>query len=155
MRALLVGLVGVVLAGGAAEAASCPITEATVTIKDTKQEYGNVVKVGRPDLVGQTFRVARYTSHREMVRSPTGTDKRLGYEGYELVGLNEALTVKRDYVDGSPAVTPLSWMSGSQSNYGPMEWGGGRPERVQVGQDLDYFLDGPLSALTAQVTSCR
>ena len=156
MRAVLVGLVGAVLAVGGAQAASCPITKATVTIKDTKQEYGGVVKVGRPDLVGQTFRVSRYASRRELVHSAaTGADKRLGYEGYELVGLNKALTVKRDYVDGSPAVTPLSWMSGSPSNYGSVKWGGGRPERVEVGQDLDYFFDGPLSALTAQVSSCR
>lgn len=156
MRAVVFGLIGAVLAVGGAQAASCPITRATVTIKDTGVGYGGVVRVQRPDLVGKTFAVTRYASRRKAHFSkPIGANKLLGYEGYELKGAAGTLHVMRDHVDGSPAVTPVSWASGTKSTYGAIRWGGGPPERVKVGQDLDYYMDGPLSALTAEVTACR
>lgn len=139
-----------------AQAVSCPVTRAEVRVVDTKVRYAGVSEVKRPDLIGQRFRISRYTARREWrLSKPIGANKLLGYEGYELKGSAGTFEVMRDYVDGSPAVTPVSWASGSKDAYRQIRWGGGRPERVTIGEELDYLLDGPLSALTLRVTGCR
>lgn len=156
MRAVLVGLVGAVLLGGAAQAAStCPITQATLRVKDDGTRYAGQ-QVERPDLVGKTFRVTRYTEQRKKhFSSAIGADKLLGYEGYEIKGDAGAFHVMRDHVDGSPAVTPLSWAADAKSEYGEIKWGAGRPERVKVGQSVDYLYAGPLTSLILEVSACN
>lgn len=156
MRTFLIGLVIAASEITAAKAGSCSISRAEVRVVDTGFRYAGVVEVKRQDLIGQTFHISRYTARREWRFSkPIGANKLLGYEGYELRGLAGTFVVMRDYVDGTPAVTPVSWASGSKQAYTHIRWGGGRPERVTVGKDLDYLLDGPLSALTLHVTGCH
>lgn len=157
MRAVLGCLVGTFLGVGAAQAEpTCPVTRAQVRVEDTGFRYGGVVELSRPDLVGQYFRIRRYTVRRkEYFSKPIGAMKLLGYEAYELAGAAGTFEAMRDHVDGVPAVTPMSWASGSKDAVVRIAWGGGSPERVKVGQDLDYFLSGPLSALTLRVIACH
>lgn len=155
MRAVVLGLVGAVVLSGAAQATSCPITQATLRVKDDGTRYAGQ-DVTRPDLVGKTFRVTRYTERRKKhLSSATGDYKLLGYEGYEITGPAGTFQIMRDHVDGSPAVTPVSWAAGSKAGYGEIAWGAGRPERVKVGEGVDYLLDGPLTSLTLEVSACK
>jgi hypothetical protein len=134
---------------------SCSITQATLRVKDDGTRYAGQ-KVERPDLIGKTFRVTRYTEQRKRhLSSATGDYKLLGYEGYEIKGDAGTFHIKRDHVDGSPAVTPLSWAAGTKSKYGKLKWGGGLPERVSVGQSVDYLYDGPLTSLVLEVSDCQ
>jgi hypothetical protein len=156
MRVLLIGLTIAAIEITAAHAVSCSVTRAEVRVVDTDVLYAGVGEVKRSELIGQTFRISRYTARREWRFSkPIGANKLLGYEGYELKGAAGTFEVMRDHVDGSPAVTPVSWASGFKGAYAQIRWGGGRPERVTVGEDLDYLLGGPLSALTLRVTGCH
>jgi hypothetical protein len=155
MRTLLIGLAIAATDSAVAQAASCPATRAKVQVVDTGYHYAGV-DLMRSDLVGKIFRVSRYTVRRTWHFSkPIGAKKLLGYEGYELKGSAGTFEVMRDHIDGVPSVTPVSWASGSKDAYRQIQWGGGRPEQVTVGKDVDYVLDGPLSALTLRVMACR
>lgn len=155
MRVVLIGAMAVLVGGAAQAATSCPITRATLEVKDDGQRFAGQ-PVERPDLVGKTFRVTRYTERRKRYLSPaTGDYKLLGYEGYEIKGPAGTFHVMRDHVDGSPAVTPMSWAADTKSAHGKIKWGSGRPERVKVGGDVDYMYSGPLTSLYLAVTACN
>jgi hypothetical protein len=157
MRAVAVGLIGAVLALGGAQAAStCPVNRAEVTVKDTGERYAGM-EVIRPDLVGQTFRVRRYSAVED-VRQLAHRDGalNLGYEAYDLRGKVDGLYIKRERSATAPAVAAISWTSATgTTERAHVDWGKGRPERVKVGQTLDYVFDGPLTSLTLVVSACR
>ncbi len=152
---LLGRLVGAAVVGEAAAASGCPIDRAQVTIKDTGERYAGR-KVVRPDLVGRALKVERFTAVRDMQRvASRNTLINLGYEAYELVGAGEVLFVKRERSESASATAPISWsLAEAGSERFAVKCWSGRPERVKVGQTLDYVLDGPLTSLTLEVSAC-
>ncbi len=157
MRAVWVGLVGAVLSVSAVAAAprSCPADRATVRVEDTGVRYASQ-PVERTDLIGKTFKVHRYTEHRRMYFSePRGVMMNVGYEGYELKGAAGTFVVRRDHVDGTPAIAPVSWTDGPSPYRSKIAWGEGHPKTVKVGGSLDYVLGGPFTSLTLRVIACR
>lgn len=153
MRAVVFGLVG--LLAGPALAETCALDRATLTAVNTGFEYGGITKVERPDLGGKTFRVARY-AERKMMRysKPRGAMMNAGYEAYEVEGGGSKLLVKREHVNGVPAVTPMSWDASAVPADVKVRWKRSTLPLVTVGSDLDYVLSGPLSALTLRVSAC-
>lgn len=152
---LLGSLVGAAVAGEAGAAKECSINRSQVTIKDTGERYAGQ-KVVRPDLVGRTLKIERFTAVRDMQRvASSNTLINLGYEAYELVGAGEVLFVKRERSESAPAIAPISWsLAEAGRERFAVKWWSGRPEKVKVGQTLDYVLDGPLTSLTLEVSAC-
>lgn len=151
MRAALFGLVGVLVGLGSAHAGqTCPIGRADVKIADTGERYAGQ-PVGRPDLVGSTYRVARYSSVRG-----TGEPTSLGYEAYVLRGAKGQILIKRERSLSNPTIAPISWaMADATTERAQVSWKRSKQERVRVGQTLDYVLDGPLTSLSVVVANCR
>lgn len=141
MRALVVGLVGVALFGGAASAAEC------VVIEKPAQPYAAAGPMQHPELVGQRFQVSRTTYQRKRERvEARGADMLLGYEAYQITGSAGVFTVQRMHVPGSPAVQAVSFEGSPNS----VSWS--KPsQKVAVG---DHVLDGPLSDLVITPAKC-
>lgn len=155
MRAVVLSLIGVLAACGSARAEDCRLDRATLTAVNTGFEYAGITKVERPDLDGRTFRVVRY-AERKVMRPSKSRDGMVnaGYEAYEVEGDGAKILVKREHVEGVPAVTPMSWDAGAVPADVKVQWKRSALPLVTVGSDLDYILSGPLSALTLRVSAC-
>jgi hypothetical protein len=153
MRAVVLGLVGVVLAGQA-WAGECPLDRAVVEVRDTGERFWDA-KLARPDLSGQRFRVTRYVNH--LIAPPPeweGSDRIGGYEAIELTGNAGRFAVKVEHTGGSP---PL-WVSSESrpSRQSAIDWtSAGSGELEPRGGQSFYVFDGPLASLTVSVVGCR
>ena len=155
MRALLLGVVGVVLASGAAEAKGCRIDRAIFRVVDPHSQYALNEPMRRPDLVGKSFRVSRYVDDRKpYISTRSGVQRLGGYEAYEIRGNGETFVVKREYIDGSPAVTVAS-ADADQSRIGNINWSQNNRRKPMTAEDREEVSFGPLSSLALQLKSCR
>lgn len=153
MRAIFLGLVGAVLASAGAQA-GCPVDRAVLVLVDQKSEYFLNEPLARPDLVGKTFRISRYVEAPKISVSPRNGDRRnVGYEAYQIRNGRETLVIKRNHIDGSPALTVAS-AGKDQSRIGEIDWARCSKKVPEFdGAELVNF--GPLSALTIEIKSCR
>lgn len=143
MRALVVGLVGAVLACGVAQAGG-----QCVILEKPKSVFAAAGPMQRPELIGQEFRVTRTASQRKPVFvEARSTTMLLGYEAYELKGKSGTFIVRRDHVPGTPAVQPVSVENSDAS----VEWRGSKPASAA----LDHILAGPLSNLVVTPRACK
>ena len=157
MRALLVGLVGVVLAAGAAEAAGCPIGRTTFQAVDTgSRPYGT--EIIRPDLVGRKFSVRRQASHfRSIEEKGFSEPTQIANLTLLLLGGKDRIVVERRFAShSSPAVTAMSWSE--QKPEKATDW-----QARDKSKEKHFFgdlaaidvLDGPLSSLQIKAVGCR
>ena len=156
MRAVWVGLVGMVLAVGGVEARTCPIERTVYQVVDPGYRlYG--MKIERPDLVGAKFRVVRqassFWSTDEGFSEPT-TSATLSLL---IEGTKGRLIVEQQVVNhSSPSVTAMSWpASGPEKK---PTWG--RRDRAKEKRFFDGLpeidvLSGPLSSLQLKPVACR
>ncbi|TXM66901.1 hypothetical protein FV226_22755 [Methylobacterium sp. WL12] len=157
MRELLVGLVGVVLAGGVAEAKGCPIDRAVYQAVDTGARlYGT--EITRPDLVGRKFIVRSQASNfRSIEEKGFSEPTQIANLTLLLDDGKERIIVERHFAShSSPAVTAMSW-----SERGPekkTDWQARDKTREKhFFGDLTAIdvLDGPLSSLQVKAVGCR
>lgn len=145
MRAVVLGLVGAVLAAGGARAGECDLRKTEFVVKPSGARYAEVFKVQRPDLIGQRFRV---------VRTGDGND----WAAVRLKGDAGEFVVRAEV---SPHTTPA---------IGASSWGGAEGRRIawnnrpskpngllscEIGTDCVTPTDGPLTSLTLSPMSCN
>ncbi|WP_336490005.1 hypothetical protein [Methylobacterium nigriterrae] len=144
-RAVLIGLLGATLSvsGAVATPKSCPADKAVLTVKDTHFRYAMANAIQRPDLIGRTFRIARFTRGND-----TGSN---GVpEAYEIVGSAGHFIVKRQHWPAVPFVSASSAAAGEPKQFN-VAWA---PPTRGAETFEDYVFDGPLSSLTISLKSC-
>ena len=156
MRALVVGLVGVVLAGGVAEAKGCPIDHTVYQVVDTGTRlYGT--KIERPDLIGAKLSAVRHMSEFKALDGPFAEPIRTAKMTILVRGAKGSFVVERNFAThSSPSFTDASWAANAPTK--AVKWEP-RNSAKALGifgtfSDLDVT-DGPLSSLKLKPVNCR
>lgn len=142
MRALLIGLVGVLaVVGGAAAGEQCSETQAT--LRAAPAQYQGPQKAERPDLVGRDFSVVRVLgANREWTKVLLLSD---GDEQFVL-----GLIVTPRAVPGS---FYASWTPSDPNR--PRLTKKAPAEPIDGDQYADFIQRGPMAGLELNVTGCR
>jgi hypothetical protein len=147
MRAVVMGLVGAVLAVGAAAANETPMALAP---SGCSLDRATLVIDGQPG----TFSVTRYVSHRKPFTNPAnGFTTLVGYDAAEITGAGGTYTIREEHLTGSTPITAWSAVGKSSED---IDWSKkGRPLKVEVGSEAFYINEGPLASKSSRVIACR
>lgn len=150
MRALLVGLFGLVAIGGA-QAAECRVDGASF-----KVVAGDDGPAALPGLAGSTFRVTKASSKFTERRNPSNGDVTTPGELHMLLkGKRGTYLVTSFYAPGS--VPASAGMSGKGSTVPPIRWGvrdRSNERKFSLASDFSV-LSGPLRGYDLKNLSCR
>lgn len=139
MRAMLVGVIGAVLAVGAAQAgASCPETKSVLVAVDHKWAGYEDYPVTNPDLIGREFKVVKRT---------IGPVRRT--EHLLLTSSGKSYVLRSEWAPRTTGTLYTSTLARPRSR--PTI----APKTVTIGSfPTTTIFDGPLKGLTLQVKSC-
>lgn len=151
MRAVLVGLVGAVLAVGSAAAGSCPIDRGVFQALDTGWHYLGL-PVERPDLAGAKFKVTRYTDVKKWV-SHNGGKRDVGYEAVRLEGKAGSFVIKKERVIGSPSFMATAWSAQDEAQ--KVAWRASKAPVVAIGNDRYVTELGVFNGLVVRLVGCQ
>ena len=163
MRALVLGVVGAVLAVGVAEAKGCRLDGVDLIAKEQ-----GPAELGRPDLVGQRFKVVRVASWTKVISGRDKNEKTTVADiAVALEGKAGRFVVDQGYVPHSaPWISATSWsVSGRRSEWAGLDkvetvnWAkrNRRAEAAYFAQPVASFnvYGGPFSGMTLEPVRCR
>lgn len=157
MRALVIGLVGSALLGGAASAAECPLGRTVYEAVATEDRlYGTEIE--RPDLAGARFSVVQHAGrYRSIKEAGFSEPTKIAQLSLTISGDKGRFVVERHYAShSSPSVTARSWpAAAAEARPGQTPQGADKAKAFFAGASDIAVLDGPLSGLKMKPVACR